>query len=414
MPADAELPMTKKTDRTTEIRWLMLALMAASLCLGAVAPVTVAQAQEQRYQRRSILDFFLGRRYLDDSPQAPDVPQPRRQQRKRPPPAQKAVVNPRTTPPVRAPVQEEEPVVQKLPDARKILIVGDFLASGLGDGLTAAFETSPGVIVEARGNVSSGLVRDDYYNWPEQLLKMIDELKPAMVVVMIGANDRQQMVTDTAKEKFRTDGWFTEYRRRVLSFGKEVTSRKIPLLWVGLPAFESDQMTADAVQMNQLYRNQVESIGGEFVDIWDGFVDENGNFIVTGSDVNGQQVRLRTSDGINLTQAGRRKLAFYVEKPARRILGAQASPDLVRLDESNLPGLGLPTNPVEHTVPISLSDPNLDGGTELLGAQPPPMTLTKSPRDLLVEQGEMRPAPVGRVDDYRMPATKTPAEVSVK
>ncbi|MBX4895758.1 DUF459 domain-containing protein [Rhizobium bangladeshense] len=401
-----------KTDWTRNSRWLVFTLTAVALCLGTLAPVR-AEAQEQRYQRRSILDFFLGRRYLDDAPPpAPDVQQPRRQQRKRPP-AQKAVINARTASPARPPVQEE-PVVQKLGDARKILIVGDFLASGLGDGLTAAFETSPGVVVEARGNVSSGLVRDDYYDWPEQLPKMIDELKPAMVVVMIGANDRQQMVTDTAKEKFRTDGWFAEYRRRVLSFGKEVTSRKIPLLWVGLPAFESDQMTADAVQMNQLYRNQVESIGGEFVDIWDGFVDENGNFIVTGSDVNGQQVRLRTSDGVNLTQAGRRKLAFYVEKPARRILGTQASPDLVRLDESNLPGLGLPTNPVEHTVPISLSDPNLDGGTELLGSRPPPVTLTKSPRDLLVEQGEMSPAPVGRVDDYRMPAAKTPAEVSVK
>ena len=402
--------MTKKTDRTP-IRWLVLALAAASLCLGALAPVHVAEAQEQRYQRRSILDFFLGRRYLDDAPQAPDVQQPRRQQRKRPPPP-KAVVNTRTAPPLRT--VEEEPAVQKLGDARTILIFGDFLASGLGDGLTAAFETSPGVVVEARGNVSSGLVRDDYYDWPEQLPKMIDELKPAMVVVMIGANDRQQMVTDTAKEKFRTDGWFTEYRRRVLSFGKEVTGRKIPLLWVGLPAFESDSMTADAVQMNQLYRNQVESIGGEFVDIWDGFVDENGNFIVTGSDVNGQQVRLRTSDGINLTQAGRRKLAFYVEKPARRLLGTQASPDLVRLDSSNLPGLGLPDNPVEHTVPISLSDPNLDGGAELLGARPPPMALTRSPRDLLVEQGEMTPAPPGRVDDYRLPVAKAPAEVSVK
>ncbi len=402
--------MTKKTDRTP-IRWLVLALAAASVCLGVSAPVHVAEAQEQRYQRRSILDFFLGRRYLDDAPQAPDVQQPRRQQRKRPP-APKAIVNTRTAPPVRT--VEEEPAVQKLGDARTILIVGDFLASGLGDGLTAAFETSPGVVVEARGNVSSGLVRDDYYDWPEQLPKMIDELKPAMVVVMIGANDRQQMVTDTAKEKFRTDGWFTEYRHRVLSFGKEVTGRKIPLLWVGLPAFQSDSMTADAVQMNQLYRNQVESIGGEFVDIWDGFVDENGNFIVTGSDVNGQQVRLRTADGINLTQAGRRKLAFYVEKPARRLLGTQASPDLVRLDSSNLPGLGLPDNPVEHTVPISLSDPNLDGGAELLGARPPPIALTRSPRDLLVEQGEMTPAPPGRVDDYRLPAVKAPAEVSVK
>ncbi|MGM4911854.1 SGNH/GDSL hydrolase family protein [Rhizobium sp. 768_B6_N1_8] len=403
--------MTRQIDRTRWIRGLALAAATLSLCLGSMLPADYAEAQELRYQRRSILDFFLGRRYIDENPQPEMRGQPRRQQQQRRRPAAQKAVTPMRT----APVAPAEPVVQKLDNAQKILIVGDFLAGGLGDGLTAAFETSPGVVIEARSNVSSGLVRDDYYNWPGELPKMIDELKPAMVVVMIGANDRQQMVTDAGKEKFRTDGWFTEYQRRVLAFGKEITSRKIPLLWVGLPAFESDSMTADAVQMNQLYRNQVESIGGEFVDIWDGFVNENGKFIVTGSDVNGQQVRLRTTDGINLTQAGRRKLAFYVEKPARRILGTQASPDLVRLDPGNLPALTLPTNPVEHTQPISLSDPNLDGGAELLGAgNTPPVTLTKSPRDLLVEQGEMAPAPAGRIDDYRMPTLKTTAEVSVK
>ncbi|MBB3595456.1 hypothetical protein FHX08_005868 [Rhizobium sp. BK529] len=403
--------MTKKIDRTQWIRRLTLAAATLSLCLGPMVPAHYAEAQELRYQRRSILDFLLGRRYIDEEPQPEMRDQPRRQQpRRRPPVAQKAITPTRTMP-----VAPAEPVVQKLDSAQKILVVGDFLAGGLGDGLTAAFETSPGVVVEARSNVSSGLVRDDYYNWPGELPKMIDELKPAMVVVMIGANDRQQMVTDAGKEKFRTDGWFTEYQRRVLAFGKEVTNRKIPLLWVGLPAFEPDSMTADAVQMNQLYRNQTESIGGEFVDIWDGFVDENGKFIVTGSDINGQQVRLRTTDGINLTQAGRRKLAFYVEKPARRILGTQASPDLVRLDSGNLPALTLPANPVEHTQPISLSDPNLDGGAELLGANTTsPATLTKSPRDLLVERGEMAPAPAGRIDDYRMPMLKTTADVSVK
>ena len=46
------------------------------------------------------------------------------------------------------------------------------------------------------------------------------------------------------------------------------------------------------------YGPPVEAVGGEFVDIWDGFVSENGDFIVSGSDVNGQQVRLRTSDGV--------------------------------------------------------------------------------------------------------------------
>jgi hypothetical protein len=173
-------------------------------------------------------------------------------------------------------------------------------------------------------------------------------------------------------------------------------------------------MMADAVQMNQLYRKQVEAAGGEFVDVWDGFVSESGEFIVTGSDINGQQVRLRTSDGINLTDAGRRKLAFYVEKPARRILGTQASPDLVRLDSTNMPSLDLSSNPADHTDPISLSDPNLDGGTALLGGAAQPMSTGKSPRDRLVQDGEMAPPPAGRIDDYRLSAAKPAPEVSSK
>ncbi|UWU13407.1 DUF459 domain-containing protein [Rhizobium sullae] len=389
--------------------WRTLLSAVLVFSFGITAPVDFADAQERYYYRRSIFDFFLGRRYIDEYPAPPEVRRAPQRQRRRTAVTPKTVATPRPAAPV-----PQEPVVQKLENAQKILIVGDFLASGLGDGMMEAFKASPGVVVEARGNVASGLVRDDYYDWPEQLLNMMDELKPAMVVVMIGANDRQQMAIGGTKEKFRTDAWYGEYQKRVLNFGKEITNRKIPLLWVGLPAFESPSMTADAVQMNQLYRKQVESIGGEFIDIWDGFVDENGQFVVTGSDINGQQVRLRTSDGINLTQAGRRKVAFYVEKPARRLLGTQASPDLMRLDTSNLPHLGLPSDPAAHTQPISLSDPNLDGGTELLGGRQPPVTLTRSPRDMLVHDGQMEPAPAGRVDDYSLPASKVPKQVSAK
>ncbi len=411
--------MRKRVDQTTAnsglrgmLRWGALGTAVLVFSTSVLPPVS-AEAQEQRYyQRRSLMDFFLGRRYIDEAPQAPgQYTQPRAApQRKKKAPPKAAVSTPRAAP-VIAP---EEKVVEKLDNAQKILVVGDFLAGGLGVGMDAAFQDSPGILIETHSNVASGLVRDDYYDWPTQLTKFMDETKPAMVVVMLGANDRQQMVTDVGKEKFRTDGWYTEYQRRVLAFGKAVTARKIPLLWVGLPAFDSPSMMADAAQMNQVYRKQVESIGGEFVDIWDGFVSESGDFIVTGSDINGQQVRLRTSDGINMTDAGRRKVAFYVEKPARRILGTQASPDLVRLDNSSAPAIGLSSNPADHTDPIALSDPNLDGGTALLGGAAIPVSATKSPRDKLVQDGEMAKPPAGRVDDYSRPAAKSTAEVSVK
>jgi hypothetical protein len=371
-------------------------LLASCFLLAGV----IEQADAQQ-QRRSFFELLFGRREPAYAPLEPQPPPRRvvpRPQRKRP--AQAAVAaRPTVTQP------ETPPQVEKLENAKTILVVGDFLASGLGDGLDAAFEASPGVVVAARGNVASGLVRRDYYNWQQQLPQMLAELKPAMVVVMIGANDRQQIIDDTLKEKFGTDVWFMAYEARVQAFAKAVTGQNIPLICVGLPPFDSPAMSADATKLNQLYRSQVESVGGQFVDIWDGFTDEDGKFVITGSDVNGQQVRLRTADGINLTQAGRRKVAFYVEKPARHLLGDQASPDIARLETGPS---GAPLLPSEATQPmrsqpISVSDPDLDGGAELLGGAKPLAREPQSPRDLLVERGEMAAAPKGRVDYYVMP-----------
>ncbi len=387
----------KSAGRASKPAWATL----ASFCLVLVL-VLPASAQ-QRYERRSIMDFFFGRqaaperqhRY-DEYPSAPR--RPVRPPRRASTPAKAVAAKP-----------DEPPAVEKLAAAKTVLVVGDFLAAGLGDGLKDAFSASPGVAIQTRGNIASGLVRTDYYDWQAQLPKMLDSLKPAVVVVTIGANDRQQMIAPGLNEKFGSDIWLLAYEERVQAFAKLVTARHIPLLWVGLPPFGSDDMTADALKLNQIYQSQVESTGGEFVDLWGGFTDEDGKFVVTGSDVSGQQVRLRTADGVNMTDAGRRKMAFYAEKPIRRLLGDLASPDIVRLDTENAIDAGTQTHPETaapdtRSPPISLSDPELDGGTVLLGNAPPPAATAPSPRDLLVEKGEMAPAPAGRVDDYRLPA----------
>ena len=348
-----------------------------------------------------MLEFFFGKQppeqietQRDDPPQR--APRPHRRVVTRP---QQAVVT----------LDDQPAAIEKLPTAKTILVVGDFLANGLGNGLVDAFSASPGVTVQTRGTIASGLVRPDFYDWQATLPQMMDSLKPAVVVVMIGANDRQRMTATGLDEKFGSDIWLLAYEERVQAFAKLATARHIPLLWVGLPPFGSDDATADIVRLNQLYKSQVEAVGGEYIDIWDGFTDEDGKFVVTGSDINGQQVRLRTADGINMTPAGRRKMAFYAEKPLRRVLGDQASPDITRLDTDRAVDPAESTSAkaddaATHTVPIGLSDPDLDGGSALLGNAPPTPATRPSPRDLLVEKGEVAPAPPGRVDDFRLPA----------
>lgn len=384
------------------VRHLLLLLTCLAMAVPPAAVYSDAVAQE-RVQRRSVLDFLFGgfrrRPLAKQQPQLQQRPQPRRSQTR----------NEKQKPKAKAP-QVAAPVaplaVEKLADARKVLVVGDFVASGIGDGLTEAFAQMPGVTIDARANGSSGLVRQDYFNWEQELPAMIDEVKPAVVVFSVGANDRQMMTIGGVKEKFRSDAWTTEYNKRVSKLAADVRAKNVPLLWVGMPAFQTASMTADMSAFNTVYRASVEKVGGTFVDIWDGFVDEDGKYVVTGSDINGQQVRLRGSDGVSMTKAGKRKLAFYVEKDIRRILG-----DAMTIDGQPQGGeavsdqlVSAPADPADilKTQPISLTDPTLDGGLVLLGGAAPDKASGRSPRDRMVEKGEFAEAPAGRVDDFRM------------
>lgn len=299
--------------------------------------------------------------------------------------------------------------VAKNPNARRVLVIGDFLAAGLAEGLQDAFAQDAATLIEGRANTASGLVRDDYFNWPDKLSGYLDDVKPAALVVMVGANDRQQIKSGEAKIKVDTPEWNAAYTARVSGLIKVAADHKTPLLWVGLPSFKAANTSAAATQFNTIYRAETARAQGEFVDIWDGFVDETGKFVLTGSDINGLPVRLRTSDGINMTAAGKRKMAFYAEKPLRKMLGELIVPDgLARLNSDGIPETGktgagaaqaIAKGPPVRTPPISLADPALDGGSQLLGesgnaiaANPAAFTLPLSD------------APAGRVDNFSRPA----------
>ncbi|ASY64265.1 putative periplasmic protein [Sinorhizobium sojae CCBAU 05684] len=389
----------------------VLAGAAAMLVAGFLA--TIAAAQEP-VPRRNLLQrlFGLGQRpiYYDDRYTYPEAPRPRRIQKRRAQPAGVQQRRQQRAKPRLAETPPPAPVIEKSPDAKKILVVGDFVAASLGDGLKVAFEETAGIAIETRASGSSGLVRDDYFDWPEVLPGYVAELNPAAIVISIGANDRQTMGVGDSKEKFRTDRWTEEYRRRVSTLAALARKDNLPVFWVGMPPFQSSAMTADMVTFNGIYREEAEKAGGHFIDIWDGFVDEEGKFVLTGSDINGQQVRLRGSDGINLTKAGKRKLAFYVEKEIRKLLGDGATTGS-DLGADGLKDLVVTTplasEDIVRTQPISLTDPALDGATALLGAGDPPKGNGKSARDLLVEKGEIVSAPPGRVDDFRLAKPET-------
>ncbi|MCU0653447.1 MAG: hypothetical protein MUD10_04270, partial [Candidatus Pacebacteria bacterium] len=74
----------------------------------------------------------------------------------------------------------------------RMLIVGDsFVAigGGMGDPLEKTLLSQKDTIVTRLGKVSSGLARQDYFNWPATAQKMVTQHNPNVAIMMYGAND---------------------------------------------------------------------------------------------------------------------------------------------------------------------------------------------------------------------------------
>jgi len=364
-------------------------LKAASVMLAALALLLSGLASASAQERpRTLFDLLFGSRQPQRQYEQPR-PQQSRPKPKRAPKATSPVTR-KAAPQVAVPTV---PVIEKNPDAKKVLVVGDFISSGLAEGLDVAFASDPDVTVTTRINGSSGFVREDYFNWPENIGKILDEEKPAAVVVMIGSNDRQAITANGASLAARSPEWTAEYQKRVDQFVKAINDRHYPLVWVGQPAFRPKGMSQDMLALNEIYRTTTEKAGGKFADVWDGFIDEDGNFTQTGFDINGQTARLRGNDGINITSAGKRKLAFYAEKPLRAYLGGGKE------EGQPLPAAGAqdPSKPVDRVAPVSLRDINKDESGVLLGGN-----LGVRPQNTHPAPVEKKPAP-GRADDFSWP-----------
>jgi uncharacterized protein len=134
------------------------------------------------------------------------------------------------------------------------------------------------------------------------------------------------VIAGTVVHEFRSEKWGELYAKRVDEMIGVLKAKGAPVLWVGLPPIRGTRATSDMVYLNDLYRGRAEKAGIVYVDVWDGFVDDAGNYNNYGADFEGQTRRLRTGDGLHFTRPGARKLAHYAEREIRRLMLTRATP----------------------------------------------------------------------------------------
>jgi uncharacterized protein len=343
--------------------------------------------------------------------------------------------------------QTYEPLKPPAPAARKpdapaptetVLVIGDQLADWLAFGLEAAFADTPQVgIVRKMIRPYSGLVRyeprADTPDWSQVVKETLAGEKPAAIVIMLGLNDRLPLrdkapapesaaanaggetvrkpaaaAAPPATYEFRTDQWGDAYGKRIDEMIAALKSKGAPIVWVGLPSVRGVKPT-DMQYLDELYRAHAEKAGIVYVDIWDGFVDERGNFAQQGPDFQGQTRRLRTYDGINFTSVGAEKLAHYVERELRRVLNSHIAPVALPGPEEQSPAKGAGAKPVIGPV-VPLGAIGSGEGGELAGAGRAAQKDADPLANRVLNRGEALNAPRGRADDFSWPRADASGE----
>ncbi len=205
-------------------------------------------------------------------------------------------------------------------------VIGDSLAMLTADGLRDAFADNPKIMINSKARDSSGLVRDDFYDWVKAARDLIAERSDKnhidFAVMEIGLNDMQAIREGGESFDPLTDRWRDIYGKRVEAVAEAFRQAHIPLAWVGLPPMRNDQFNAQVLKLNELLKERAEKAGAKYIDIWNAFADENGAYAAFGPDVNGRIVRLRVADGVFFTKAGARKAAQFVQGEIRRAYDA--------------------------------------------------------------------------------------------
>lgn len=235
-----------------------------------------------------------------------------------------------------------DPPDSEVPDRpRRVLIVGASLAAtGFGAVLEDKLDARPDVVCYRKGKSASGLSRPDFYDWDDQAKRQVEFRKPDLVIVIIGANDGQDLVPwrGSDRVKWQTDGWPAGYRGRVDTFLASLTTPQpddegnVPehgskVVWLGLPKMGSPSLERKLEIIRGVQREAVEALGdqGRYVETNDYLVDADGA-LIRHAEVRGKNREIRAEDGVHLTMSGSEYLADMVYPEIIATLNLPAEP----------------------------------------------------------------------------------------
>ncbi len=194
----------------------------------------------------------------------------------------------------------------------KILLVGDSLGNNLAYGMLGQLTKEPTLKFVRKAKSSTGLSNAWFYNWHNNLATFLKQEKPNLVVVFLGANDRQNYVVNNKVQNFGTEAWKKTYRSNVTKIAAASTKAGAYVLWVGMPIMKPYNYAKGITTIDEQFAMAVPLVPGATYLPTRAFTADASGAYREGALVNGTYSQLRGQDGIHFTAMGQNVLATYV------------------------------------------------------------------------------------------------------
>jgi len=194
----------------------------------------------------------------------------------------------------------------------KILLIGDSLGDNLAFGMIGQISKEPTLSFVRRAKASTGLSNAWFYNWHDNLATFLKAEKPNLVIVLLGANDRQNYVVNNKVQNFGTEAWKKTYRSNVTKIATASTKAGAYVLWVGMPIMKPYNYAQGITIIDQQFAQAVPLVpGATYLSTRAFTADANGAYR-EGAQVNGKYAQIRGKDGIHFSSMGQDVIATYV------------------------------------------------------------------------------------------------------
>lgn len=207
-------------------------------------------------------------------------------------------------------------------DPLRLLVLGDSLVHFFGDEMVRLANGTGVISAETDSEISSGLSRPDYFNWPDRLTKILADDDADVVILMFGGNDAQGLVTARGNVQPFSDAWVAEYGSRVgamMDIAAAEPRRQV--LWVGLPPMRSDSFDAKMRELDAVYAAEAaERDRVHYVRTYELFEGPAGGYSRFVDAPDGQRIDARLTDGIHFSTAGGELLSERLLEEMREVV----------------------------------------------------------------------------------------------